>query len=225
MKRVWVILAAAALLLWLSLMHSRGKGPDVNAFPSAHDLAAKNEPTAAAPAAAPPDSAPVAKPSPQPAQPSEPAVQHAAPVQSAAAVPASGSDLIPLPPRHDRPRFTPAEARAGSPGKILGRAFAREKPDPTWSPGAEADIRKITSGAELVGQELLGVECRGSICKLQMRYQLRDRDKFDAMFGKLHDRFGTEPGIDPVSQMDNHGQQLLRVYVMREGKAIRDYPH
>jgi hypothetical protein len=223
MKRVWVVLAAGALLLWLSLMQSRSKGPDGATTQPSADEASRALPVAAEPATAPAaPSAAAAKP--DPAQPSAPQAPEPVAPPAAATAPAPGSELIPLPPRHDRPHYTPEQARAGSPGKILGHAFAREKPDAAWSPGAETAIRKITSGAELAGQEVLAVECRRSICKLQMRYDLHDRDKFDVAFGKLHDRFGTDLGFEQVSQMDNHGRQLLRVYVMREGKSVRDYP-
>jgi hypothetical protein len=226
MKRVGAILAAGALLLWLSLMQSRSKSPDGATAQPRADEASAALPVAAVPATAPAAPPPAAaKPdAPQPAQPSAPQASQPAALPSAATPPAPGSELIPLPPRHDRPHYTPAQARAGSPGKILGHAFAREKPDAAWSPGAEAAIRNITSGAELAGQEVLAVECRSSICKLQMRYDLHDRDKFDIAFGKLHDQFGTDLGFEQVSQMDDHGKQLLRVYVMREGKVLRDYP-
>jgi hypothetical protein len=222
MKRVWAILAGGALLLWLSLMQSRGKAPDAAAAHPSADAAPAAELTAAA-APRPPSPAahaPAASAAPTATPPAPQAPRPAAAPASAA----PSSELIPLPPLRDRPRLTAAQARAGSPGKILGHAFAREKPDPTWSPDAEASIRKITSAAQLVGQELLGVECRRSICKLQMRYELHDRDKFDTVFGKLHEQFGTDLGFEQVSQLDNHGRQLLRVYVMREGKTLRDYP-
>jgi hypothetical protein len=226
MKRVWAILAGGALLLWLSLMHSRGEVPDgAAAHPSAGAESAPELTAAAAPEAPSPAAhAPAASASPGAPQPApQPPRPAAAPVPAAPAA-ASSSELIALPPRRDRPHLTAAQTRAGSPGKILGHAFAREKPDPTWSPDAEASIRKITSAAQLVGQELLGVECRRSICKLQMRYELHDRAKFDAVFRKLHEQFGTDLGFEQLSQLDNHGRQLLRVYVMRQGKTLRDYP-
>jgi hypothetical protein len=102
--------------------------------------------------------------------------------QQAAATPA------PVAPRRSRP--TESEARAAYDGmvsRVVGR-YARERPDPAWSPGAEAAIaHDLTTGG--LDKSVTHVECASTICKIEM--DLADPD----LLQDLPERFAELPSL------------------------------
>lgn len=224
MKRWWMLAAVVVLALWIPLM--REHSGEVAAVRSEAD----SRRTTKSPAAATKPDAPAAQ---TPAQDSTAATSAAAAVAAnaspntaaaatptgAAAVPDSRAALL----KPNKSHATPEQIMAGSAGKMLGHAFDQQQTDPAWSPGAEASIRREFMRAQVPAHELLALECRESLCKLQLQYNIRDRERFRAAYAALRKQFGSDMGLDAVAPVNAHGTQLMRVYMLRQGASLADF--
>jgi hypothetical protein len=122
----------------------------------------------------------------------------------------------------EREKEFPPEVAAGE------REFAAEPVDPTWAPGAEAEV--LSKFAQMPGLKLidLQVECRSTMCRLQLTQPTGAPDAGGGRpFNVLLDSIGHEPRW-MMAIRDSSGAMRSIAYLWRDGFAPQrriDEPH
>jgi len=157
----------------------------------------------------------------QTSEESEPVVPTARALETTAAVPKPTTEPAPDSTRSAPvapaalPGYTPPTReqmpRSAEEGE---RVFAAESADPTWAPGAEANILGRFSRVSGLALNALQVECRTTMCKLQVAAPKSSGGGPD-IFGFFNNSLGIQPRWVQIV-VDDAGTMQWFAYVGRE---------
>lgn len=199
---LWFVPVALGAV-WIASM----LGPSATKAPPA----AASEPGAPQPAAEPaPRRVPPAVPSPPLPPAAPPAPPAAAPAAATAPAPTS-------PPASEQ------EARPATPSLLFSAAFLEEDRDEVWAPEAETKIRAAFHDALVPESSVLAVQCRETLCKIDLLFDRAQHEAFAAATAKLHVDFAPEMSIDRQSAPSAVRPERLTAYLPRQGKTLKDY--
>jgi hypothetical protein len=143
--------------------------------------------------------------------------QHAS-ANTAAHYPASEEPGGPEPERDEvssMPPMSGAEQRAAQ-TDLLVEQMRREGIDPAWKRDAEAQIRERLAAQPMTGVISTDVECRASLCQLDMIFDSVDvRDDALAVLPRI-----VPWDFEGYYRADDDDEQHVIVYVTREGATL-----
>jgi len=209
---LWILVPVGVAAVWALSMMGPAAKPRVLATTADDETsgAVVEQPAAIAPRA--PLKADPPKP---PVAPAAPAAQPALPiVQQAPAEP---------PPELGAPSEDEAEP-GQNPSELFSAAFLEEPRDSVWAPEAESRVHAAFARATVPPGALLSVQCRSSLCKIDMLFDRRQHDRFAAATRELRSEFFSgDISLDHQSAPTNKGPERMTAYIPRRGKTIKDY--
>lgn len=111
------------------------------------------------------------------------------------------------------------EAAHEESGRIYYNVFQGENEDPEWAPSTLSTIYEQFEKPELEGTELLGADCRASICRVEVRHS---NDDAETNFSLLFPLGLAEvlPQVSYHQQSNPDGSTSTVMYMAREGYEL-----
>ena len=214
---LWILVPVGVAAIWaLSMMGPASElpAPAAPAVPAASTRDETSAAIAGQPAAPEPRATLIAKPpeppvAPAAAQPAEP-VAAPAPAQPPAEPEAPGEDE--------------AQPEGHNPSELFSAAFLEETRDSVWAPEAESRVHAAFAKANVPFGSVLSVQCRSTLCKIDMLFDRRQHMAFAAATHELRrEFFSGDISLDHQSAPTNKGPERMTAYVPRQGHTIKDY--
>ncbi len=105
----------------------------------------------------------------------------------------------------------------------IDEAFYDQEPDPGWSQATQDNVQNALQQANLEGHQLSHVECRTSLCQLQLQHSANAEDPGDSI-GLVRDALVENMGenaegfYNTVQQPD--GSSTTTVYITKSGESL-----
>ena len=189
-----------------------------------HTAEAPAEPPAEPPAAAAPTANAPAQPAAAavtpvapiaPGEPGATAQPPEAPAEGTAEAPEEGEEEAEGEPEPEPPTLT-------GPVAVLRQAFERQPRDALWAGDTEHKLRGLFGTTDVPAALLTEAGCRSSVCRVDVKWTPDHATAYVAVYEASTRLSGTELGIEPVGEADEHGALRVHLYLTRQGYTMAD---
>jgi hypothetical protein len=216
---LWILVPIGLAAIWaMSMIGPGAKGPAPAATASDETVAV--EPRSGLPSRAPLN---VKPPTPRaqavPSAPAAPPAPAAQPAEAVAMQPPAQPPAEPEAPSEDEP-----QPGRPNPSELFSAAFLEETRDAVWAPEAESRVHAAFATANVPLGALLSVQCRSTLCKIDMLFDRRQHAAFATATRELRrEFFSGDISLDHQSAPTNKGPERMTAYIPRKGHTIKDY--
>jgi hypothetical protein len=201
---LWILVPVGVAAVWaLGLLGPSDQGSvaaTADDEPMATDVQAPAKPADPINANEPPPPVPAAAPQAPPAQPAAPVAEPELPGVAE--------------PAPDGP----------NPSELFSAAFLDEERDAVWAPEAESRVHAAFAKANVPLGSLLAVQCRATLCKIDMLFDRRHHLAFAVASRELRSGFFAEDiSLDRQSAPTDKGPERMTAYILRKGNTVKDY--